>query len=381
MGFLKKIFYILLLTTFILSGCIGSSIKLNFLKDNDPYPVFGKTNQRTFYFPLSVTDSIKRKYDYSVSGSFTNSSVVFHNQYLFVNDLSGRVYCYNTSTGKKIGHISYKGSIFTTPLIHRSWVIFANVHFNEDLTSIIIYDFSRAELYKEIVIKGKVKNEMLLMSNGIIFTTEKGIIYRYDFLGEKLWQVDTKSSIRCSPAMLDNNIVVGNDKGEIIFINAGTGEILFRKKFESMFDTGIMISRNNIFVGDHNGNLFCLNSDGSQKWNFQSGSRITMTPAADDSSIYFGNLKGKLFNLNISDGSLIWTSIVDGILNITPAVTDNFLIVPDQNKQIHFVNKFTGEITENHSLDGRAKLTPVIKDSTLYIGYDNGNLEAYEFIR
>ncbi|MBK7378126.1 MAG: hypothetical protein IPJ03_03840 [Ignavibacteriales bacterium] len=74
---MKKIFYILLLTTFILSGCIGSSIKLNFLKDNDPYPVFGKTNQRTFYFPLSVTDLIKRKYDYSVSGSFTNSSVVF----------------------------------------------------------------------------------------------------------------------------------------------------------------------------------------------------------------------------------------------------------------------------------------------------------------
>jgi outer membrane protein assembly factor BamB len=381
MGFLKKIFYILSLTTFILSGCIGSSIRLDFLKDNNPYPVFGKTNQRTFYFPLSVTASIKLKYDYSVSGSFANSSVVFHNQYLFVNDLSGRVYCYNTSTGKKIGHISYKGSIFTTPLIHRSWVIFANVHFNENLTSIIIYDFSRAELYKEIIVKGKVKTEMLLMSNGIIFTTEKGIIYRYDFLGEKLWQFDTKSTIRCSPAMLDNNIVVGNDNGEIIFINAGTGEILFRKKYESMFDTGIMVNRDNIFVGDHNGNLFCLNSDGSLKWNFQSGSRITMTPAADDSSIYFGNLKGKLFKLNIFDGKLIWTSGVDGILNITPAVTDNFLIVPDQNKQIHFVNKFTGEITENHSLDGRSKLTPVIKDSTLYIGYDNGNLEAYEFVR
>lgn len=85
-----------------------------------------------------------------------------------------------------------------------------------------------------------------------------------------------------------------------------------------------MISRNNIFVGDHNGNLFCLNSDGSQKWNFQSGSRITMTPAADDSSIYFGNLKGKLFKLNTVNGKLIWTSSVDGILNITPAVTDNF---------------------------------------------------------
>lgn len=381
MGFLKKIYYILLLITFILTGCIGSSIKLDFLKDNNPYPVFGRTNQRTFYFPILVTDSIKLKSDYSVSGSFSNSSVVFHNQYLFVNDLSGRVYCYNTSTGKKIGHISYKGSIFTTPLIYRSWVIFANVHFNEDLTSIIIYDFSRAELYKEIVVKSKVKTEMILLSNGIIFTTEKGIIYRYDFLGELLWQVDSKSTIRCSPAMMDNKIVVGNDNGEIIIIGVETGEIIFRKNFESMFDSGIMINSNNIFVGDHNGNLFCLNSDGSQKWKFQSNSRITMTPAADDSSIYFGNLKGELFKLNFSDGKLIWTSVVDGILNITPAVSDNFLIVPDQNKQIHFVNKFTGAISKNHLLDGRSKLTPVIKDSILYIGYDNGNLEAYEFIR
>lgn len=381
MGFLKTIFYTLLLISFILSGCIGSSIKIDFLKDNNPYPVFGKTNQRTFYFPLLVTDSIKLKYDYSVSGSFANSSVVFHNQYLFVNDLSGRVYCYNTSTGKKIGHISYKGSIFTTPLIYRSWVIFANVHFDEDLTSIFIYDFSRAELYREILIKGKVKTEMLLLSNGIIFNTEKGVIYRYDFLGEKLWQIDTKSSMRCSPAMIENTIAAGNDEGEIIFINAETGKIIFRKNFDSMFDSGIMISRNNIFVGDHNGNLFCLNSDGSQKWSFQSNNRITMTPAADDSAIYFGNLKGELFKLNLSDGNLIWTSNVDGILNITPAVTDNFLIVPDQNKQIYFVNKFTGQISKSHSLDGRSKLSPVIKDSTLYIGYDNGNLDAYEFIR
>lgn len=381
MGFLKKIFSILTLTSLILSGCIGSSIKLDFLKDNDPYPVFGKTNQRTFYFPLSVTDSIKMKYDFSVSGSFANSSVVFQNQYLFVNDLSGRVYCYNTSTGKKIGHISYKGSIFTTPLIYRSWVIFANVHFNEDLTSIIIYDFSRAELYKEIVLKGKVKTEMLLMPNGLICSTEKGIVYRYDFLGNKLWQADTKSTVRCSPAIMDNNIVIGNDNGEILLINTDTGEINFRKKFESIFDSGIMISRNDIFVGDHSGNLFCLKSDGSTKWEFQSRSRITMTPAADDSSIYFGNLKGELFKLNIPDGNLIWTSIVDGNLNITPAVTDNFLIVPDQNKQIHFVNKFTGAITKDIQFDGRSKLSPAIRDSILYIGYDNGNLEAYEFIR
>jgi len=381
MGFLTKIFLILILIVGISPGCFNSSIKLDFLKNSNPYPVFGKTNQRTFYFPLSITDSIKLKYDYSVSGSFANSSVVFHNQYLFVNDLSGRVYCYNTTTGKKTGHISYKGSIFTTPLIHRSWVIFANVHFDENLTSIIIYDFSRAEHYKEIIIKGKVKTEMLLMSNGIIFSTEKGIVYRYDFLGTKLWQADTKSNINSSPAMSDSTIVIGNENGEILFINSETGEIINRKKIGTMFDSGVMVKNGNIFAGDYDGNLYCLNSDGSQRWSFNSGNRITMTPAADDSSIYFGNLKGKLFKLDISDGNLIWSAIVDGVLNITPAVTDNFLIVPDQNKQIHFVNKFTGEITENHSLDGRAKLTPVIKDSILYIGYDNGNLEAYEFIR
>lgn len=382
MGFLKKVFFIFFISTLILSGCIGSSIKLDFLKDNDPYPVFGKTNQRTFYFPITISDSIKLRYDFSTSGSFSNSSVVFHNQYLFINELSGRVYCYNTYNGKKIGHISYKGSIFTTPLIHRAWVIFANIHFDEDLTSIILYDFSRAELYKEIIVKDKVKTEMLLMDNGIIFATEKGIIYRYDFIGEKLWQTNTKSIIRSSPALKDNIVVIGNDEGEILLLNADNGEIISRNKIGAMIDTGILIKEQNIFTSDHDGNLYCLDTkDGSIKWKFNSGYRITMTPAADDSSVYVGNLKGEFFKLNITDGKLLWAGDVNGSLNITPAVTDNYLIIPDQNKQILFINKFTGEIENNYLLDGRSKLSPVIKDSLLYIGYDNGILEAYEFVR
>jgi outer membrane protein assembly factor BamB len=104
-----------------------------------------------------------------------------------------------------------------------------------------------------------------------------------------------------------------------------------------------------------------------------------MTPSVNDDEIYFGNLKGDLFCLEKNTGRLIWKTSTGGVLKATPYASENFLVVPDLNKKFYFVNKDNGEITRTYSVDGRNKLSPVIFRNILFIGYDRGELQAYEF--
>ena len=105
-----------------------------------------------------------------------------------------------------------------------------------------------------------------------------------------------------------------------------------------------------------------------------------MTPAADEENIVFGNLAGDLFSLNRTDGTLNWKTKFRGVLNTTPLVTNNLIIVPEVFFSFHLVDKKDGSIIKDFYLDGRAKYSPVYFKGILFIGYDNGNLSAYEFV-
>lgn len=103
-----------------------------------------------------------------------------------------------------------------------------------------------------------------------------------------------------------------------------------------------------------------------------------MAPSAVNDKIYFGNLAGELFCLN-NTGTLLWKISTGGVLNATPFATGNFLVVPDMNKKFYFVDVNSGKIEKTYNVDGRIRLSPVIFRNILFIGYDRGELQAYEF--
>ncbi|MCL6495545.1 MAG: hypothetical protein K6T54_12300, partial [Ignavibacterium sp.] len=70
-----------------------------------------------------------------------------------------------------------------------------------------------------------------------------------------------------------------------------------------------------------------------------------------------------------------------GYFNSTPVITNNHLIVPNLFKSVFIIDKQNGEVIQEIELDNRAKLSPVIVNNKLIIGYDEGVIAAYEFVR
>lgn len=376
---MKYIFSFLVIVV-LLSGCTPSSIKLDTKKGLSSYNMFGKTGSREFFIPVSIGESISLKWEAEINGSFPNSSVTSYDKYIFVNDLSGRVYCFDASNGKVIGALKSGGAVYTTPIINENNIIFAASEGDENKSVLYYYNFSTAKMLHEKEILGRVMTEMIKTEKDIFFNTEDGKVFCYDLLGEKVWEYDIKTKTHSSPALGKDIIVFGNDDGEIIGINAKKGELLFKEKIGESFFCGASIDDSIIYIGNDNGNLYALElSTGKVKWMFETGSKITMVPVYNKTHTIIGNLKGELYSINKETGTLNWRTNTRGVLSASPLITENFIILPDLNESYHFIDVKTGEIKNTYLLDGRGKLTPVILDDVLYIGYDNGIVRAYEF--
>ncbi|RKY94467.1 MAG: hypothetical protein DRQ01_02270 [Ignavibacteriae bacterium] len=381
MGFLKTKLIIVTISLIMLFGCAKSIIKIAAKKDDSPFRMFGKVPSREFYVPVNVSDSLNLVWENSVNGSFTNSSVSIYDDLVFVNDLSGRVYCFRFDDGKQLGKVKYKGAVYSTPIPFNNLLIFPVAIEKENLTELVYYDYSAGKEIAIIELPGRVLTEMIAVDDGVIFNTEIGAVFKYDLHGNKVWEMHTRVPTRSSPSMKNNLFIFGNDKGEIISLDNSTGDSVYVSNIGGSFYSGSTIVDDIIYIGNNNGKLYALNlDDGKVIWEFDSEARILMTPAADEENIVFGNLAGDLFSLNRTDGTLNWKTKFRGVLNATPMLTKNMIIVPEVFFSFHLVDKKDGSIIKDFYLDGRAKYSPVYYKGILFIGYDNGNLSAYEFV-
>jgi outer membrane protein assembly factor BamB len=383
MGFLKKALQSLSLFLMLITliGCAKSIIQVDVKNDSDLYPMFGKSSERKFFVPITLSDSLKLVWENDAHGNFNNSSAVVYDSLVFINDLGGRIHCFDLETGKQKGVLKTKGAIYSTPIIINHKLIYILSHSDDDPSELIFYDYVGGKELFQVEIEGRVLTQILADKDGIILCTENGLIKKISFNSNELWSIEINSRIHCNPALTGNTIIAGNDKGEIILIDSENGSVKYRKKLGSAFFSGVSIYENIAYIGDDAGKLFAIDiSDGKILWTFDTGARILMNPAIDNENVYIGNLKGDLYSLQKNDGNLKWESELGGILSSTPLITNNRIVITNLFRSFSMIDKSSGKVTKNYELDGRGKLSPIFINNKIIIGYDDGTVRAYEVV-
>ena len=365
----------------IIGGCGKSVIKVQVHIDEDPYPMFGKSSARNFYVPVTVSDSLELRWESDADAGFINNSVSIYDKYVFASNLGGRIYVFDIDDGTVVGRLKNNGSIYTTPLVFRSLVIFGVAKDKYNLTELIYYDYQSGKevFYEELY--SRIMSEMIALDDGILFLTESGRINRYNFAGKSVWQTETNVTTRSSPSLKDGKIIFGNNEGEIITVDLESGDIIERIKLEGLFTGTPTINENIAYLSNNNGKIYAIDINEMNKiWEFDTGAKILMSPAIDDSNVVIGNLSGALFSLNKFNGKVNWGQKYKGLFNATPLLTENRIIISDLFRSFYIIDKATGIPNNIYLLDGRTKLSPVYYDNTLFIGFDRGVLRAYDFV-
>jgi outer membrane protein assembly factor BamB len=377
MGLLRNILLILL--PFLFYGCLTQSIKLPEIKrDPDGHTIYGKTSSREFLKEISLGSNFSKRWEASANGNFNNNSVVVYDKYVFINDLSGRIFCFSLDNGKAMGSVKNDGVIYTAPVIENFIMAYAVALVKRNESTIIFYDIITGKVRNSENVTGRIELQPVKHNEDYIFISESGVIYKYGLDGQKKWELNSGGRTHSNPALYRDYLVFGNDNAEVIVVDVKEQQILFRKGVNKPLFGGAMINDEKIYIGDDSGTLYSFDlRTGEELWQYQTGARIIMTPAFDNENIYVGNLRGDLLSLT-KTGDLNWKSYVGGILNASPLITNDKIYQPNLNGNLLIIEKSDGEIFKSIAETGRLKITPVYEKNLLFIGYDNGMLSAYE---
>jgi len=373
---------IFLASSIFLISCSHDLIIKNFYSNDSGILMFGKVPQRNFYEDVSISDSLELLWKAETNGSQANTSIIINNDFLFVSDLSGRIYGFNIKSGKSTGYYKFSGSIVAAPIINKLRIYFAVNLRSENYSLFVMKDINNAKTLSETKIKGSINSEMLKLNDGIFVLSDRGELIKFNYAGIKVWSVETKTSTHSITASDGNIVIFGNDNGELFFVSSNQGKILFRKKISEYSINGITIDNNNAYFCDSSGKLFSFNIQTKKiNWIFNSKANIVSIPVFNSENIFIGNLLGKIFSIDKNNGKLKWSIDTRGIINSTPLLLKNFLIQPDLNKKIYFINPENGVIKKTLKFDTRLKLSPVYFDEYIFFGADRGQIFAYKTFR
>lgn len=347
--------------------------------EEDGYFIYGRSNARNNFENVAITEYLQPLWIGETSGSQSHNSILIYSKYLFASDLSGRLYVFDKNTGKQLGYEKFSGAISAAPVIDKLKIFLVVNEREENYSTFIRFDFVNGKILAEDRIYGSVNNELLLLNDGIIAVTDNGEVIKYNLVGTRIWTNKTKTTTQSSPVSNGNDIIFGNQKGEIIIIDGTDGTIKYKEKLSSPIESNISMDGDTIFFGDSEGILYSFNIDTKKiNWSFNTGANIKSMPVFDGNNVIIGNLAGNLFSLDKYTGKKIWTLNTNGVFNTSPLLTNLYLYQPDFNKKVYVINKSLGTIVKTYDFERRLKLTPIYYDGIIYLGADRGEIHAFQ---
>ncbi len=140
----------------------------------------------------------------------------------------------------------------------------------------------------------------------------------------------------------------------------------------------IMANDGTIYFGSYDGNLYALNSAGSELWRFKTDGLVVSSPVIDlAGNIYFGSNDTHVYAIT-ANGGLLWKFKTEGEVPASPAIDNNGNIIAGSfDSNLYALNSATGELVWKFKTNGSVFSSPSIDDAgSIYFGSYDGNLYA-----
>ncbi len=366
---------------FILINCNQPIILKNKIDEGKGIFQFGISNKRNFYFDKNALSNPKQIWTNETYGSFSNTSFLVYDKYLFVPDLSGRFFVFDRLNGKQIGYEKFNGEIKVSPIINSFRIYIPVNNLEQRYSTIYTFDLLQGKIINEAKIDGKINFELVKNDDGFLVFTNRGEICKINFIGDIQWKFKLGFEIISNVTIKENLCIFGNNKSELILFDIIKKQIFKKIKFDSDVCSGISFENDILFFITEDGTFYSFDFVSEKiNWSFKSNSRVVSFPVHDSKNIFFGNLSGEFLCLEKSSGKILWEYYSNSLFNATPLVFDNLIIVPDNNKKVLLLDISNGKLLNTLNFERRVKLTPLFYDDFIYFGVDRGIIYAYKII-
>jgi alpha-amylase len=119
-------------------------------------------------------------------------------------------------------------------------------------------------------------------------------------------------------------------------------------------------------------------SDQLAEWDFQAAGQVLSSPAFDRDNLYFGDMAGNFFAVDLKTGKEKWKFIAAKGVGSSPTLVDGVAYFGDAEGNLRAVDTRTGQEKWKHTIGAEIVSSPAVVDGVVYIGSYNGNLYAVD---
>jgi outer membrane protein assembly factor BamB len=222
--------------------------------------------------------------------------------------------------------------------------------------------------------KGRWISAVLVDGDTILAPNADHSLYALDKQGKLLWQFKSKHSFWSQPVVKDDVVYISSMDHSLYALQLSGG-----KKLWSIDLGGALVSSpalddktGTLFVGSLAKEVVAVSKDGKILWRFSTKDNIWSQPVISEGALYFGDLSGTVYSLNINDGSQRWTANAGGPVIGSVAITTAGLLVGTETGNVVMLDA-NGAQVWNRTIKGKLYATPAVSSDRIVFGVNEGD--------
>ena len=273
------------------------------------------------------------------------------------------------------------------------------VDFDGSLEKVSKYNFKKINYFENF------EPEILLDDKNLFYFDNKGSIIKFDSNSKLLWKKNHYSKLdkKLNPILFyasqEKFLFIADSIANYYVINKITGDLIWKKKHSSSFNSQIKIFNDKVLVIDQENSLRCFSlKNGVLLWTVKTErsllrSKKKQSIILHENNVFFTNSIGDITAVNLEDGNIVWQTPTQSFVNfgstfslkLSDLVSDKKSIFISNNKEQFFsVDIKSGVINWKQEIS--SELRPAIIQNYLITISDRGLLivlrkETGEIIR
>lgn len=196
------------------------------------------------------------------------------------------------------------------------------------------------------------------------------------------WTYDADGIFKSAPVVCDNKVVVGSTNGTMYCINM-QGDSIWGFKTDNGIEGPALIDNGIVYFGNLTGILYALDlKTGSKLWEYETENQIMGAPSlykkGGKEIIAVGSYDYYLHGVDAKTGKLLWKYESDNFLNSAPALWDGKAIFGGCDGFLHMVDLLTGQSAGKVEIATYVASSPAVENGIAYIGDYDGGITAID---
>jgi len=292
---------------------------------------------------------------------------------LIVPGSRGRVYFYDTRTGKFCGRHKERSGVQTGLVVVDSLAYFSVAPSKNHFICMNLH--TRKPLWK--VRLKDVSGTPIIVDNRIYVASSLGRVYCYERLtGTMIWRDSVGGNSIAGPSYGEDVVYFPFDNGILHGFEAGSGKEIITVNLQQPLVSKVAVD-DRVYVSGVDGGVYAVSrEDGATVWSRQFDRSIWTSPAVDEQRVYIGDSRGIMRALDKRDGATVWEFNTEGVILASPILVGDKVIFASLDRHLYCLDKHNGQQVSRRFFKYEIRFPAVSDGTNVFVALQNGSVQC-----